>query len=144
MNKLFIAVCMLLTTLSFAQGGSMEKIKALKVAYMTEHLELTSKEAQEFWPVYNEYEKERHELRHKQWVEIKSKLKDVSALNEKEAQNLLTSYIKIEEEEEKLEKNFLNKISKVISAKKTLVLMRSEEDFKRQLIKQYRQNKGGR
>ena len=144
MNKLFIAIMLLCSVMSFSQDKSREKIKALKVAFLTEQLELTSEEAQDFWPVYNEYEKERHELRHKQWVEIKSKLKDVNALNEKEAQNLLTSYIKIEEKEEELEKNFLNKISKVISAKKTLVLMRSEEDFKRQLIKQYRHNKGGR
>ncbi|RRQ48197.1 hypothetical protein DZC72_10760 [Maribacter algicola] len=144
MNRLLIAVLILFTTATFAQDKSREKIKALKVAYLTEHLELSSQEAQDFWPVYNEYEKERHELRHKQWVEIKSKLKDVGSLNEEEAQNLLSSYLKIEEEEEELEKNFLNKISKVISAKKTLLLMRSEEDFKRQLIKQYRQNKGGR
>ncbi|PIB27777.1 hypothetical protein [Maribacter sp. 4G9] len=144
MNRLLIAVLILFTTVTFAQDKSREKIKALKVAYLTEHLELSSEEAQDFWPVYNEYEKERQELRHRQWVEIKSKLKDVGSLNEQEAQNLLSVYLKIEEEEEELEKNFLNEISKVISAKKTLVLMRSEEDFKRQLIKQYRQNKGGR
>lgn len=144
MNRLFIAILMLFTTLSFAQDKSREKIKALKVAYLTEHLELSSQEAQEFWPVYNEYESKRNELRKKQWVEIKSKLKDVGSLNEQEAQSLLSTYLKIEEEEEELEKDFLNKVSKVISAKKTLVLMRSEEDFKRQLIKQYRHNKGGR
>ena len=144
MNRIYFAIMLLCTVMSFAQDRSREKIKALKVAYLTEQLELSSEEAQDFWPVYNEYEKERHELRHKQWVEIKSKLKDVGSLNEQEAQNLLSSYLKIEEEEEELEKNFLNKISKVISAKKTLVLMRSEEDFKRQLIKQYRHNKGGR
>lgn len=145
MNRLIIVILLLFTTLSFAQDRkSREKIKALKVAYLTEHLELTSKEAQEFWPVYNEYERKRNELRKKQWVEIKSKLKDVGGLNEQEAQALLNSYLKIEEEEEELEKNFLNNVSKVITAKKTLLLMRSEEDFKRQLIKQYRQNRGGR
>ncbi|MDC6389475.1 hypothetical protein PP182_12330 [Maribacter sp. PR1] len=144
MNRLLLATLMLFTAMSFAQDRSREKIKSLKVAYLTEQLDLTSKEAQDFWPVYNEYEKKRHELRHKQWVEIKSKLKDVSGLNEQGAQNLLDSYIKIEEQEEELDKDYLNEISKVISAKKTLILMRSEEDFKRQLIKQYRHNKGGR
>lgn len=144
MNRLFIAILMLFTTILIAQDRSREKIKALKIAYLTEHLELSSNEAQEFWPVYNAYEEKRHELRHKQWVEIKSKLKDVGRLNEEEAQSLLSAYLKIEEDEEELEKDFLKKVSKVISAKKTLLLMRSEEDFKRQLIKQYRHNKGGR
>lgn len=144
MTRLFLALLMFCTLLSNAQERSREKIKALKVAYLTEHLELTTKEAQEFWPVYNEYEKKRHELRHTQWIQIKSKLKEVQGLNEEDAQKLLADYLKIEEKEEELEKDFLNRISQVISAKKTLVLMRSEEDFKRQLIKQYRHNRGGR
>jgi hypothetical protein len=32
-----------------------ERIKALKVAYITKELNLTSSEAEKFWPVYNEY-----------------------------------------------------------------------------------------
>ena len=32
-----------------------EKIKALKVAHITNELDLTSKEAQQFWPIYNEF-----------------------------------------------------------------------------------------
>ncbi len=32
-----------------------EKIKALKIAYITKELNLTSAEAEKFWPVYNEY-----------------------------------------------------------------------------------------
>lgn len=33
-----------------------EKIQALKAAFITQKLELTPKEAQEFWPVYGQYE----------------------------------------------------------------------------------------
>lgn len=32
-----------------------EKIEALKVAYITQSLSLTAEEAQKFWPVYNSY-----------------------------------------------------------------------------------------
>lgn len=32
-----------------------ERIKALKVAYITKELNLTSAEAEKFWPVYNDY-----------------------------------------------------------------------------------------
>ncbi|MEL7588220.1 MAG: hypothetical protein AAGU19_16040 [Prolixibacteraceae bacterium] len=41
----------------FAQPGKhedFEKYKALKVSYMTEQLELTPQEAQQFWPIYKE------------------------------------------------------------------------------------------
>ena len=33
-----------------------EKVQALKIAFITQKLELTSEEAQRFWPVYNRYE----------------------------------------------------------------------------------------
>jgi Skp family chaperone for outer membrane proteins len=36
-------------------GGRGKKIEAIKVAYITKELNLTSGEAQKFWPVYNEY-----------------------------------------------------------------------------------------
>ena len=35
---------------------SREKIKTLKIAYITEQLNLTAKEAQDFWPIYNTYD----------------------------------------------------------------------------------------
>src|SRR6476620_10673268 len=35
-----------------------EKIEALKIAFITQKLQLTSDEAQKFWPVYNQYENE--------------------------------------------------------------------------------------
>ena len=35
-----------------------EKIEALKIAFITQKLQLTTDEAQKFWPVYNQYENE--------------------------------------------------------------------------------------
>ncbi|TFG74283.1 MAG: hypothetical protein E4H26_08280 [Flavobacteriales bacterium] len=121
-----------------------DKIKALKVAFLTEKLNLSSKEAQAFWPVYNEYEQDREALRRKERVQIREKIRNADALSEKEASDLLGQYSDLEKEEELLEQDFLKKMSKLISAKKTLVLLRSEEEFKRQLIRQYRQKNGGR
>ncbi len=39
-------------------GNRGEKIEALKIAFITQKLELSSEEAQKFWPVYNQYENE--------------------------------------------------------------------------------------
>jgi hypothetical protein len=35
-----------------------EKIQALKIAFITNKLQLTPEEAQKFWPVYNQYDNE--------------------------------------------------------------------------------------
>tara|TARA_R110002074_G_scaffold161480_3_gene319294 strand:- start:24490 stop:24927 length:438 start_codon:yes stop_codon:yes gene_type:complete len=145
MNKYILSLFMLFTAISFGQHKKdWEKIKSLKVAYITEKLSLDSKEAQEFWPIYNEYEEKRHELMRKEHTQIKDKLENSDDLSEKEAKKLLTLKIAIEEDEEELDKAFLMEVSKVTSAKKALLLLKAEEDFKRDLIKQYRHNKGGK
>ena len=57
---LFIAVLLVSFTSSInAQPQKRgERIEALKIAYITQALKLTSEEAQVFWPVYNTYTSE--------------------------------------------------------------------------------------
>ena len=38
-------------------------MQALKIAFITQRLDLTSAEAEKFWPIYNEYEVEINNLR---------------------------------------------------------------------------------
>ena len=38
-----------------AQQRDVERLEALKVAYLTKKLNLNTEEAQKFWPVYNDY-----------------------------------------------------------------------------------------
>ncbi len=146
-NKIAIFIIILLaaTGISYGQGSqkpNFEKIKALKVAFFTERLALTSAEAETFWPAYNEYEENRFRLGKTEHAEFYSRLGDEN-ISEKEASALLDKYLKIEEEEEELDKEFTLKMKKVLSAKKTLLLIKAEKDFKKQLIKQYRKNHGG-
>ena len=37
------------------QKGNGSRIEALKIAYLTKKLNLSTEEAQKFWPIYNEY-----------------------------------------------------------------------------------------
>jgi Skp family chaperone for outer membrane proteins len=56
MKKMLVfAVLCLGLNLSYAQPPRAEKLEAIKVAYITKELSLTSDEAQKFWPVYNQY-----------------------------------------------------------------------------------------
>lgn len=142
LKRILTTLLMLVTIFIYGQHKpDGDKIKALKVAFITERLDLNSKEAQAFWPLYNKYEEDRENLRRKDRSEIRGKIKGVENLTEKEASNLLEQYIDFEEEEERLDTAFYKNVAKVISAKKALLLLRSEEDFKRQLIKEYRQKR---
>lgn len=57
MKKLILLLAMFVSFsfISVAQPPKGDRIKALKTAYITQELNLTSAEAEKFWPVYNEY-----------------------------------------------------------------------------------------
>lgn len=142
-TRIVVSSVLLMSSLLFAQHKpDKDKIKSLKVAFLTERLDLSSKEAQTFWPIYNEYDEKRDAMHERKQDQVYRKIRDAENLSEKEAVELIKLYLRFEENEEELDKNFTERISKVISAKKTLLLLRSEYDFKKQLLKQYRHNKG--
>ena len=120
---------------TFAQSNG-DKIKTLKIAYITEKLNLNEKEAQKFWPIYNEFEEENSNLR-KQSYEARKKT-DLNNISEEDALQLLKKIRQNEEKKEKLETNFINNLMKVISAKKIILLHKIEDDFKRKMFDEYK------
>lgn len=137
---LFIAIS------SFAQPRLKEKkeqIKALKVAYITEELQLTSEEATKFWTIFNAYEDRQKELRQDKMHSYLKRLDggEVYAITEKEAANLLTQMESTEDDLYQLRKKFIASLKGILPAKKIIKLKRSEEGFNRKLLKQYRDNK---
>ncbi len=135
-----LGLLLFLTVASFAQDRpDREKIKALKVAFITERLDLSSKEAQLFWPIYNEHESNMEDLRVKEWSQVRYKIKKANTLSEQEADDLLGLYTALEKEKQDSYKRLFNKLKNVLSSKKTLLLIQSEDDFKRKLMQMYRQ-----
>jgi hypothetical protein len=66
MKKFLLIILAIIGSFSFTMaqnGNGREKIQALKVAFITQKLHLTSAEAEKFWPVYNQYESEITQLR---------------------------------------------------------------------------------
>ncbi len=139
-NKIRILILLLLaTTVFYGQNRPIrDKIKTLKVAFITERLNLTSEEAQVFWPIYNEHEDKIETIKRKERREIRARLLDFDALSEKEADALLNDLIALENEKHQLNVAFMEKMSKAITSKKTFLLIKAEEDFKKRLLKEMR------
>lgn len=136
-------LCMALN--GFAQDRPyMEKVKALKVAFITEQLNLGPNEAQAFWPVYNAHEEEMNTFRSMERREIRGPMRNMDGLDPVEADALVDKLIALEKKKQQEQEAYLGQMRKIIPAKKVLLLMKSEEDFKRRLIKQYRDRRGGR
>ncbi|MGB5459926.1 MAG: hypothetical protein WBM91_17155 [Eudoraea sp.] len=144
-GKIWVFIVLFLTVAIVSGQGrpGMDKIKSLKVAFITERVGLTSKEATMFWPVYNEHEEALSQIRRKERVEIRSKMADFENLSENEASKLLDQFIELEREKQELNIVFLSNIRDVISPKKTFLLIKAEEDFRKRLLRQIQQRRQG-
>lgn len=144
-GKIWVFTVLFLTVAIVSGQGrpGMDKIKSLKVAFITERVGLTSKEATMFWPVYNEHEEALSQIRRKERVEIRSKMADFENLSENEASKLLDQFIELEREKQELNIVFLSNIRDVISPKKTFLLIKAEEDFRKRLLRQIQQRRQG-
>ena len=133
-NKRYILCCLfvLFAFLKlFPQSGSKkEKIEALRVAFITQKLNLTADESQKFWPVYNEYQDKLKALR----KEFRNQPTAFST--DKEAQDYLDAELLLKQREFSLYKEYYDKIKKTIPVKKVAELRQAEEDFKKELLKQ--------
>ncbi|MBO9583899.1 MAG: sensor of ECF-type sigma factor [Flavobacterium sp.] len=143
--KNILPLLLFLTSFSFfAQNGNVdekrEKIKAFKVSFLTTELELTPTEAEKFWPIYNAYDDKQFELRHLKMKTYLKKLNDdnIKNLSDKEALTLLAQIESTDKELYQLREKFMNNVKKVLPAKKILLLKKSEDDFNRKLLQQYR------
>ena len=116
-----------------------DKIKALKVSFITERLNLTTEEAQEFWPLYNAHERNTSKIKYKELKYIRSEIKQNSnSLTDAEANILLEKLITAENKLHTEYDAFISKLRSVISSKKIILLKVAEEEFKKTLFEEYK------
>ncbi len=140
MKQIILPILTLLLALNtYAQRQNDDKIKALKVSFITERLSLTEQEAQKFWPVYNAYDKKTMEIRHGNIKSLRREIrKDLETITDKRAKELLDSLSKYQKQLYNEEHDLNTKLQNIISPKKIILLKVAEEDFKRKLFDQFK------
>jgi hypothetical protein len=113
------------------------QIQAQKVAFLTNKLDLSVQEAQQFWPIYNEYEKKKDNL-FKNEKDLFNAMTSNDKLTDKEMEELTGKYIDIQLTEAKLSEEYDSKFKKVLPVKKVMILYTSDRMFKKELLKQLR------
>ena len=116
-----------------------EKIEAIKVAFITEQIDLTVEESQSFWPVYNEMSDKEHDLRKAQ-RDAFGGLKDFENTSDKQVEKAIMELADLSVDIEELRKSYLPKFIDIIGAKKTAKLMKAEKEFGKRLMERM---KGG-
>jgi len=90
--------------------GNGSRIEALKIAYLTKKLNLSTDEAQKFWPIYNQYMGEIRKTR-------------IDARQNKEAE------IPTEEKLLNIRKKYNGEFNKALSSEKVNTFFKAEKEF---------------
>ena len=138
---LFIAFLSNLPGQAQVRKRSHEKIRAYKIAYLTDKLNLTENEAQKFWPFYNKYSKKMMQLHREEHFNIKKTISEnggIDSLSEKKSKEILKIIQLIKQQQYETKTSFHKKISKILSFNKILKLEISEHEFNRKLMKKHR------
>lgn len=145
MKKILLLICLVFISMSsLAQNGPRERIKAFKVAYITEKLDLTSKEAQQFWPIYNNHEETIDKLRRRErkiMRTLREANNDVGGLTDKNAEDLIHNYLEAEEQKSKARQKLIMDLKKVLPNKKILKLIKAEGDFHKRMLDRIKRQK---
>lgn len=114
-----------------------EKIIAARIAYITEKLNLTPAEAEKFWPIYNEFDQKRKDLR----VEAKDlrNTPDPAKSKEENDKNAIAQQHQLRQRELDLERDYSKRLLDVVSAQKVRALPKTEKDFRDLLLRQIQQ-----
>jgi len=150
-TRLLLSTLMLLTgSLAMAQPDDMppipedklEEIKAQKVAYITQKMGFTPEEAQKFWPVYNQYDKELETSRKEMRDFHRGLKKSGTELTEAEANQLIDKELSTRQKELDTRRKYSTEFKKNLGAVRTVKLYQAERDFNKELLKRMRERGG--
>jgi len=133
MKKIFTILC-----LSFLMASQIAKaqqpdtkFESLRVAFITDYVQLTPDESQKFWPVYNQYRGELKSLR-KQYMASDRDEEDPGFADRK---------IEYAQKKLDIQKKYRPQLEQVIGAKKYSLLLGAEDKFKQELLRNIQERK---
>jgi hypothetical protein len=109
-----------------------EKLKADKKLIVAKYMELTESEANKFWPVYDEYQKDLRISNDRLLRLLESYAADYrnNSLTDEKAKKLLDDWIGIEQDEGKRRGAFSSKVLQALPAKKAARYLQIENEYR--------------
>ena len=108
------------------------KIKADKKLVVAANMELTESEAKDFWPIYEQYQKELQKINQRIGKVLESYADDIrkKSLSDDKAKNLIDEAVSIEQAEAGLKSAFAPKLSKALPVKKVARYLQIENKIR--------------
>ena len=129
-------VACLLCVSTFAQKKdqrSKAEFRAKQQAYMAQKAGLTTEESEKFFPLYFEFQDKKKEINKETWLIAKEGRKPETT--ETEYEEIIDKFFGSQETITKLEKEYIKKYRKILSAKKIYMVYWAEIKFSRNMLK---------
>jgi hypothetical protein len=131
---IFTIMLMLPFTRLTSQNPDFEKLNAYKVGFFTKRLNLTSQEAEKFWPVYNEYQKQKNLIQQEKIALIRNFNQNESTLSDNQISETGDKLIAFIVQESSLAVTFHKKLKEVLPPAKVIRFYQAENQYKAQLL----------
>jgi len=109
-----------------------EKIKADKKLLVAANMELTESEAKNFWPIYENYQKDLQNINERLGKLLQSYATDYKnkTMTDEKAKKLTDEYLSIQQAEVKLQSSYVPKLSKVLPPTKVARYLQIENKIR--------------
>ena len=141
-NLILLFSILFLCNFSFAQKKqitktklSLEKIDAIKKIYITDKLNLNSKNESKFWVVYNNYQDSLRAVYRTKRLKYRKMNLDSSDLSDIEYKQFIDDFLDYEKKKIDLRAKLIIDLKEFMSLKKTVYLFRVEDDFRKEMMK---------
>jgi hypothetical protein len=124
-----------------AQNPNLEKFGAYKVGFFTKKMNLTSQEAEKFWPIYNDYQKQKNLIQREKIMLIRDFNQNESVLDDSQLSEMGDKLIKDLSDESSLAVAFHKKIKEILPPAKVIRYYQAENQYKIQLLKELQENR---
>lgn len=117
-----------------------EAIKARKVAFFSDFVGFTPAEAEKFWPVYKQFERDIREVMYERGRALRTlreSERDNKKLTEEDAQRATHLYLGTYAKEGKLRESLTKQLAPLISQAKILKVFAAEEEFNNRLMREW-------
>lgn len=132
--KHYIYLLFGITLLAGSASAQNNPVEAQKVAYITSKLNLTTKEAEQFWPLYNEFQQKREDLKTEQKKLRQAAKENFEGMTDKEIETFIDNDFDYKQKELDLAKDFHKKMKSVLPMRKVALYYKAVEEFNKIIL----------
>lgn len=130
----FVILIIPATVISTAQNTNLEKLNNYKIGFFTKKLNLTSAEAEKFWPVYDDYQSQKNLIQMDKLKLNRNFNQNENMLSEAQLEEIGDKFVDCLVRESNLAVAFHKKLKEVLPPAKVIRYYQAETQYKVQLL----------